>query len=176
MFDERKCSEEDQLRDWHIQELEEIEKQYPHNISVVEKGPKESTEDWNFNCYLYAFDLHRDDEVKTINRASNIWGRHMFRSEFVGLLLKESREKEVSQREAKDGDLVIYFAEESSTNPEHAGIVEGKFVKSKWSYSNVYKHPTWEIPSSWGNYDRYFRNFIEDDVKERFRGFYMSGR
>ncbi len=170
---EGSASREHLPRHLHVQEIEDIRRLYPHDIHVVEEGPKEFTHDWNFNCYFHTFGLHRDEEVKHEIKTNRRCWMH---DSFVGYLLEEQFLQEVSQKEARDGDIAIYLEECTPPNPKHAGIIEGDLIISKWGTGHVWRHPLLEIPSIYGDRVKFFLRPSEDDIKRTFFKYVGIGR
>ena len=65
------------------------------------------------------------------------------------------------------GPIIVYFRD---SRPVHAGLVSGDMVISKWGGEGLlWKHGTWEVPSSYGQeirrYDRVFVEAIEQEFE-----------
>jgi len=135
----------------HIQEMKKIRKLYQHNIYVVKEGPLD------FTCYMYALGFHCDEEVKR----KTVWN-----SGFMKNLLVPPFSQEISREEAIDGDVVIYAERKDQTLIlHHAGVIESDYVISAWGNYHVWRHGLWEVPSIYGNEDRYFR-FDKNVIKQ----------
>lgn len=77
---------------------------------------------------------------------------------------------EVSQAEAREGDLVFYLSNDGRF--KHAGLcrAEGRVI-SKWGIGHLYEHGVFEVPDSYGNKVRFFRSLSYDEAFGHFMRF-----
>jgi len=132
-----------------ILRIAELTARFPHSISLWQAAIPGKPETFQFNCYQHSFGLARAESVIHIMR--EYW--HVFPGrEFVQFLL-DTRLEETLTEEVRDGDHVIYAGAEI----EHAGIVRGEGIESKWGLGHVWRHGVYEVPLRYGNHVRYFR-------------------
>jgi hypothetical protein len=115
-----------------IPQIAELNARFPHSISLLQSAIRDKPETFQFNCYQHSFGLARAESVTRIMK--EYW--HVFPGrEFVQFLLN-TRLEEIRADNARDGDHVIYAGSEI----EHAGIVRGERIESKWGLGHLWRH------------------------------------
>jgi hypothetical protein len=121
-----------------IPRIAELNARFPHSISLLQAAIPGKPETFQFNCYQHSFGLARAESVTRIMKEYS----HVFPArEFVHFLL-DTRLEEIPIDKARGGDHVIYAGAEI----EHAGIVRGERIESKWGLGHLWRHGVYEVP------------------------------
>lgn len=100
-----------------------------------------------YNCFSYALNVPPVKETK------------IFRSYHVEALIKCGVLIEISENEAHDEDIIVYFDDFGIT--KHAGKKIGQRVISKWGNMDLYEHGRAAVPVEYGTVLKFYK-----DVKE----------
>ena len=75
-------------------------------------------------------------------------------AEFMVFLLEKQYLAEINEKNAKCGDLIVYY---EAGKPTHAGVLkESRRVISKWGKGLLLEHQLFEVPAIYGNACRIF--------------------
>jgi hypothetical protein len=144
------CYADDRVAE-QIPQIAELNARFPHSISLLQSAIPET---FQFNCYQHSFGLARAESVTRIMK--EYW--HVFSGrEFVRFLLN-TRLEEIRADNAREGDHVIYEGSEI----EHAGIVRGERIESKWDLGHLWRHGVYEVPLRYGDHVRYFQRLTSE--------------
>ena len=109
---------------------------------------------------MHVFDFVEKPEYAAI--ATHGLGKIYAAGAFAHWLLDTGVLTEIPQTDAREGDLVFYFGGEGRF--KHAGLYRGRGqVVSKWGIGHLYQHGLFEVPESYGNNVRFFRNLSYDE-------------
>jgi hypothetical protein len=137
-----------------IPQIAELNARFPHSISLLQSAIRDQPETFQFNCYQHSFGLARAESVARIMK--EYW--HVFPGREFAEFLLNTRLEEIRADNARDGDHVIYAGSEI----EHAGIVRGERIESKWGLGHLWRHGVYEVPLRYGNHVRYFRRLTSE--------------
>jgi hypothetical protein len=145
----------------HPSILRKLTRTCPNTISVLKsEHPLE-----RYTCAMYAFDFAEKREYVQIAECGRFAGR-----DFLHWLLNMGLLEEVSEKDACQGDLVIYFSEAGRF--EHIGAKpETDRVVSKWGTGHLYEHGLFEVPESYGTTVRFFKRLTFEAAYGYFREF-----
>lgn len=117
---------------------------------------------------MHVFDFAEKEDYAAI--ATSGLGKIFAAGDFVHWLLDHNLLVEITQNEAREGDIVVYFNEPGRF--KHAGrILENGRVVSKWGIGNLYEHEVSEVPESYGNIVRFFRGLFYEEAFGHFLRF-----
>lgn len=121
-----------------------------------------------YTCLMHVFDLAEKEDYAAI--ATHGEGKIFAAGAFAHWLLDNGLLVEVSQSDAREGDIVFYFNDESRF--KHAGliVVNGRVV-SKWGIGHLYEHELFEVPESYGTTVRFFKGLSYEEAFDRFLQF-----
>lgn len=153
------------------QMIADLASTHPHSIRCV--GKEQSFH----RCFAHAFQLTQSETYYRIADIDACSGRKVFfaGSEFARFLTQRGKLQEISQNEARPGDVVIYFDDEEM--PEHAGriVADGKRIKSKWGGGGLLlEHRLYEVPESYGEVVRFYRIILTEEAEWAFLEFAKS--
>lgn len=140
----------------HAALLHDIGREYPNSICIAESPHPIG----RYTCLMHVF--HFTEKPEYIDIADYRLGRVYAGAEFAHWLIENERLTEVSQAEAQNGDLIVYFREGRF---KHIGLWQpnGR-VLSKWGIGNLYDHELFEIPESYGNDVKFYRRLSYEDA------------
>lgn len=134
---------------------------YPHAIEPLDPDPKINAMVEHYTCFMYALDIADSEPVIKIARVHDkIFPGADLIEHVMGTCLAR-----VSKSARSDGDLVIYFR---GGRPAHAGKADADRVVSKWGVGLMWRHPVFEVPSSYGETVGLFRQPGREKVEEEF--------
>lgn len=148
----------------HSELLAALTRDNPHTITVLDSiNPIR-----RYTCLMHALDFVEKPEYEAITRYG--FQRVFAGGDFAHWLLERGLLVEVAVSEAREGDIVIYFAENGRF--KHAGLhMSDGSVTSKWGIGQLYKHGLFEVPESYGTRVRFFTKLPYDKAFEYFRQF-----
>jgi hypothetical protein len=119
---------------------------FPHTIQVID-----ASVDRLSNCFAYALGVSSDPRYREIAAwLPDTQQKHCLADgQFVLHLINSG----IVQADP-NGELIVYFVHQF---PQHAGLLVGSRVQSKWGTGPVFQHELLELPSSSGNDTRRFR-------------------
>jgi hypothetical protein len=113
-----------------------------------------------YTCLMHALDFVERPEYVAI--AGHGRGRIYASPAFARWLIEGGRLVEVSQEEARDGDLVFYFDDSGFKN---VGLRrENGRVISKWGQGHLYDHELFEVPVVYGTQVKFYRHVEFEDA------------
>lgn len=121
-----------------------------------------------YTCLVHVFEFTEKPEYISIARIG-------FTTVFAGptfahWLLDNGLLTEISETEAKQGDMVFYFNAEGRIR--HAGVyLGGGRVESKWGKGHLFEHDLFAVPETYGVSVMYFRKIPYREGIELFRRF-----
>lgn len=140
--------------------LEELSSEIHNTIQILES---EYPID-RYTCFIYVLNFTEDPEY--INIASFGIGRVFAGTAFMNYLVDKNYLKEVTEGDAKEGDIVVYY---NDNEIKHAGIFKSKNrVISKWGIGNLYEHSNYEVPSQYGDTIRYYKKLDKETALNYF--------
>jgi len=142
----------------HPAMLKELSRTCPNTIAIL-KSPHRLD---RYTCAMYAFDFTEKREYVQIAAHGPFAGKDfLHRLVDNGLL-------EVPEKEACEGDIVIYFAEDGWF--KHIGLKRGAVrVVSKWGTGHLYEHGLFEVPEGYGTTTRFFKRLTFEAGLRYFR-------
>jgi hypothetical protein len=143
-----------------IPKIAELNARFPHSISLWQAVTPGKLETFQFNCYQHSFGLARKESVERIMKNH----LHVFPGRAFVQFLLDTRLVEIPREEAQSGDHVIYAVAEI----EHAGILRGERVESKWGLGHLWRHGVTEVPLRYGDRVRYFRQLTPEICARAF--------
>lgn len=146
------------LRDWGDFErgFDEIKARYSLQLRILPNDPTwlKSNPTWleTFNCYAYALGIvslsRYQDLVKKYKKELE-YASALATAAFVSGILSRKEFKEIDERDAVSGDMVLYYQDDAL---QHGGKVSGvQMIHSKWGPNELFEHALWEVPASYGN-------------------------
>ena len=129
----------------------------PAELEILSDPP---LEDQNYNCFIYALDLHEDKEIlkETEGFIYDSFLKHLLT---IGEL--------VMTNQPKDGDYVVYQdVKNYPDNLTHIGVLDGEKVISKWAWGPLVKHTLWDVPAEYGNDVFYVKAVTREEAKLLF--------
>lgn len=134
--------------------LESVRKSNRHSISKIDSDYL--FHDWGtYNCFEFALGLTEFPDYVNVKK-QNIFAN----SEFIGFLLKNGHIEE----DGNEG-VIIYFNGEI---PKHAGQFRNNRVQSKWGSGLVFNHEALEVPLSYGNTFKIYKNVDSSEMLKHF--------
>jgi hypothetical protein len=134
----------------HRAELRTITDEIPNTIRVVDCDLSEG----RYTCGMYALGFEESEEyadIASYGLGLVIAGPDCFEWFIANQLLNE-----VTDRQAADGDLAMYFSQGRWT---HVGRLVGRQrAVSKWGVRLLYEHNLSEVPEQYGDVVRFFRD------------------
>jgi hypothetical protein len=130
-------------------DMTQLARRFPHSIEVVqafnraERGPRQ------FNCYMYALDIHNSPSIAKLLEHPGL----PLGNDFMQWLV-ESRRLKPTAATLKNDDIILYSNVEGV---QHAGRWNGERVVSKWGLAHLWKHGIFEIPTRYGQVARSYR-------------------
>jgi hypothetical protein len=122
-----------------------------------------------YNCHSFALNVHANEIVRSLAE-NGVFPN----AAFVRHLIASRVLQEVQADEAGEGDIVVYF---EGGEPRHSGKLVGDGrVASKWGTGNQYVHGLFEIPDSYGDFVRYFRDVDERAVAQSLREYAVQNQ
>jgi hypothetical protein len=145
--------------------LEALTREFPNTIQIVHSPYLLA----RYTCLVYAFGFTEQPEYVAI--ASRPFNRVAYASpDFAHWLLDRYLLEEISPEDVSQGDLVFFFNDEGRLR--HAGLnLSNGRVLSKWGLGYLYSHATFEVPDSYGNIVRYFRQLTLENALRHFKTF-----
>lgn len=135
----------------------------PNSISIVESPHPIG----RYTCLMHVLDFAERPEYIAI--ACHGLGRVFAGEEFAHWLIGRGLLVELSRADARDGDLVIYFSEDTF---KHVGLWRPNCrVLSKWGVGHLYYHELFEVPMSYGTDARFFKRLSYSDAYDAFTQF-----
>jgi hypothetical protein len=121
-----------------------------------------------YTCLMHVFDFAEKPEYAAI--ATHGLGRIYAAGAFAHWLLDRGLLVEVTHTDVREGDLVFYFSDDGRF--KHAGLCQTKGrVMSKWGIGHLYEHGVFEVPDSYGDKVRLFRNLSYEEAFGHFMRF-----
>jgi len=134
----------------HRTALQAIASDIPNTIRIVDT---DLTED-RYRCGMHAFGIERNELYGEI--VNRLFGIINAGNDFFSWLLGERLLDEISDVDANEGDLVMYFSQGSYV---HVGrMATPNRVISKWGLGFLYEHRLSEVPQQYGEEVQFFRN------------------
>jgi hypothetical protein len=152
----------------HRAELRTISDEIPNTIRVIDRDLPEG----RYTCGMHALGFEQSEEYADI--ASYGLGLVMAGPDCFEWFIANQLLNEVTDRQAADGDLVMYFRNGCWT---HVGRVAGRArAVSKWGVGLLYEHNLSEVPEQYGDTVRFFRNPGSDASLDLFVSFAKARR
>lgn len=137
----------------HSGMLEELSNEIQNTIQISESEYPIS----RYTCLMYVFDFTEDPRYVDI--ASYGLGRIFAGTAFMNYLIDKDYLAEISEEDAEEGDIVVYFDDEI----KHAGKIKSENrVTPKWGIGNLYEHSIFEVPIQYGNTIHYYRKLDKE--------------
>lgn len=138
-------------------ELNTLDK-LPKELEIIKSPP---SEDKNYNCFIYALGLEKDQEL--IEECSGF-----IYDTFFQKLIDEGLLKYIDNPEV--GDYILYRDLKNYPNMiTHIGVISGNdFVISKWAWGPLFKHKVFDVPESYGNDISYIKAISKEKAKELY--------
>ena len=127
-----------------IPDVKHLRRRHDHAIRLIEAVAEASAGPGQYNCYMYALNVHRSPAVTDLLARRNI----AFGNDFMAWLIESGRLTPISADAAAAGDIVLYS---DRSGPKHAGRWDGKAVQSKWGLGHLWSHRVFEVRSSYGD-------------------------
>lgn len=132
-----------------LMDIAALRLRFAHSIEVASAVDRAIPGYGQFNCYMYALNLHESGRiVQLLERTAHPLGNDFMR------WLVETRRLKPRTDGLQPNDLILYS---DMTGPKHAGRWDGSLVVSKWGLAHVWKHGTFEVPTSYGDIVRSYR-------------------
>jgi hypothetical protein len=148
----------------HSELLAVLTRDYPNTIVVLDSINPIS----RYTCLMHVLDFVEKPEYEAITRYG--FQRVFAGGDFAHWLIERGLLVEVAVSHAREGDIVIYFADDGRF--KHAGVyISDGSVTSKWGVGQLYKHGLSEVPESYGTRVGYFTKLPYDKAFEYFRQF-----
>lgn len=134
-------------------QLATLKAQYGHTISMLSVGSG-----WihRFNCFAYALGVwEHDTYIRAVDASAD---SAIVNSSFLQQMIREGALAEVALLDVEEGDIVVYFDKDGVTHA--AKIVSPAtpmMLQSKWGGNEIHQHALWEVPASYGDCVRIFR-------------------
>jgi len=146
----------DEWLNGQIEEIDRLNRKLHSKITLYEKATDKSC---NYNCFMFA--------LKISSSGIECWRNPGIQpdSSFVRHLLKSMDQLNlVPPDKGIDGDIAIYF--DGRRSPKHAGILKNGRIVSKWgdAKTHVWEHGPWEVPISYGNVIKFYRNIPQGNT------------
>lgn len=142
----------------HAELIAKLHNEYRHSIVLETATAPKNVQTPEYTCFNYAFELV-DVNIVNVSYALELLNDGLFVSSLIAQRLEE-----IDPRESTDGDVVVYS---DAREIMHAGKVFSGFVVSKWGHGGLlWKHRLFEIPSSYGDNVRFFRQ-LDRSVSEQ---------
>ena len=140
--------------------LAEVTRECPNSIRITESSYPID----RYTCLMHVLNFTEKPEYIAI--AAYGAGRIYAGTDFAHWLIERGILAEVSQAEAKDGDLVFYFSEGTF---KHVGLwrLNGR-VLSKWGVGHLYDHDLFEVATSYGTDVRFYKRLPYEDAYDLF--------
>ena len=142
--------------DEHPSAIENLNSEFPHTIQLIERTNSTRPR----NCYEWPLDL---SSVLTQWVGELRLPKLFAGLRFVSTLIPDL--KEIPESGVRNTDLVLYFDEQI---PTHAGLATESRVISKWGKGHIHRHALLEVPSSYGNEIKFYRNIPGSVATTRF--------
>ena len=158
-----KIIESDNGNNWWKPDLFEnvTRSKLPKELEIISPPPQEED---NYNCFVFAFGLKDDLEF--------LGGDNPIQQEFVKHLIRMNIL--LPTNDPLSGDFVFY--ENNSGKITHGGILESTDqVVSKWMWGPIIRHKLWDVPSSFGEVELFFKPLDSSKVKEEYNKYKASG-
>jgi hypothetical protein len=143
--------------------IQELILSYDHFIKLVHSQYPID----RYTCVVYSFGLTQDPTYLAI--AGFGLGRTFAGANFIHFLLDHGL---ISQRQAgyeSVDDLAIYFHNDIF---KHVGtVLASNRVRSKWGRGHLFDHPTWNVPLSYGDSVKYFKQLEPKEGLDLFIGY-----
>jgi hypothetical protein len=139
----------------HACVIEGLKAIYPHSIALLDDPPDQPH---GYNCYMYALGMHRlPDDLMDLALNVDLSPNGAFVAHLVasGALERDD-----------EGELVIYFG---PPMPKHAGLRQGRTVKSKWGIGRLWSHWIDEVPLSYGSRVQFFKRLPNGNAESLYR-------
>jgi hypothetical protein len=143
----------------HESLIDGLRERYSHRIQLVERADPNR----RFNrCVPYALGLC-DPPAAVLRISQVLLGRVFLSPAFLSYMV-ETVLQEIDRPSSANDDLVVY----AGSGIEHAGLVDGDRVRSKWGEGHVWRHPLLEVPANYGSSIRYFRRVTPEAALSSF--------
>lgn len=161
----RKLDEVFEAREWpeYLRILDAVTRDLPNGIKLLDSPYPIQ----RYTCVVHVFEFTEKPEYTAM--ASRGFNVVFAGPAFVHWLLEKQLLTEVSQADACEGDLILYF--DRDRRVKHAGLNRNGHVESKWGKGGLFQHGLFEIPSSYGTSVRFFRRVSYKEALEHFRRF-----
>ena len=126
-----------------LADVSSLRKCNPHSIEIVEAVDHAVAGPGQFNCYMYALNIH--DSAKIARLLANT--TRPLGNGFIRWLIQTRRLKPTTDA-LQSNDLIVYADEEG---PKHAGRWDGSAVISKWGLAHLWRHGMFEVPNRYGH-------------------------
>ncbi|MBU0634454.1 MAG: hypothetical protein KKA52_05255 [Candidatus Omnitrophica bacterium] len=138
-----------------------------HSIILKQEAIVGNPSTFQFNCFMYALNLINNFSVEKIMKE---YKQIFIGSEFMKYLT-ENKLQEVDFSKKKDGDIIIYY---SKHKLEHAGKIFSTRIMSKWGTGHMWEHDIFEIPITYGNTYRIYKQISKKDALNYFINYARS--
>lgn len=145
----------------HEKLLKELQKIFPHFITISALDNSTQLLISDYNCFEYAFCLIYSETYKATLEFQKGWKIHPIGADkkFVEYLLGQVGLQEVRFEGIKDDFIIIYF---ERGEPIHAGKILRKRVISKWGKGLLLEHEIHEVPAIYGNEAKFYEKLSID--------------
>ena len=140
-----------------VKEISDLRIEYYHNIELVQIADPNN----GFNCFALCFGIARSEKTQHLAKYCDIIPNSKYANYLIEQVLQEIR-----PNDSQDGDYVVYMHDNM---PTHVGYFLNGRIVSKWgSFGHTWKHDLWEVPSSYGNEARYFRQLQKENCEKTY--------
>lgn len=131
----------------------------PKELKVIQPPPPE---DKNYNCFIFAFGLEKDEDFLISHSGKYIPLCHG--NDIKRLILNDIL---ISAETPRKGDYIIYSKDNEIT---HAGIVKNKdLIVSKWSLGPIMEHQIRAVNPEYGEDISYYKKATPQIIKDFFK-------
>jgi hypothetical protein len=151
-----------------IGDVEQLRQRFQHSIEISVAVNDASPGPNQFTCFMHALELAPPPSLVAaimLQFDGVIPG-----AEFIKQLIR--LEWLIRVAEPEDGDILIYFDGDS---PKHAGKSKDGIVESKWGLGHIWRHPIFEVPSSYGNRVQTFQR-VDTPTATHWFGLFAESR
>lgn len=150
---------------WHpVLFTKNVKHLIPDSLEIMINPP---TADKNYNCFMYALGLYKNDKIRTEAKG------FIYDTMFTKIL--ECHELQVI-KDPEEGDYVIYRDKNSPDILTHIGICSGEKIISKWSWGPLVKHDLWDVPESYGDEVFYVKSISLQNAEELYSQYKLSNK
>jgi hypothetical protein len=156
----------DQVRR-QLGDIQSLNAGHPHSIECLEAVDLAIAGPGQFNCYMYALNIHDSAQVAELLANTT----RPLGNGFMRWLIQTRRLKPTSDA-LQINDIIVYCDEEG---PKHAGRWNGAAVVSKWGLAHLWEHGMFEVPTRYGHLVRSYRG-VKARQAEKWFADYLSRR